>query len=381
LSDGLEATLGSDPNDADSDDDGVLDGDEPNFSLDTDGDGLINVLDPDSDNDALFDGTELGKDCSNPATDAAAGVCIADADMGATTTSPIDADTDDGGVIDGSEDTNLNGQIDMGELDPNNGADDVMVVDTDKDGLSDGLEGTLGSNPNDADSDDDGVIDGQEPNPSADTDGDGKKNVVDADSDNDGLFDGTELGKDCSNPATDPAAGTCKPDLDKGVTTTSPLDPDTDHGGVSDGKEDTNGNGVIDGGETNPNDPSDDKPACTTDADCGSATSGKVCDTAVQVCVDGCRGTNGNGCPEGLVCTSMDESIGSCVPDTTSSSSSGVGGGGAGGAGGGGLGPKDVRLSGGCAGCAIPAEDESPRGVLAVLGMALAALVRRRRRG
>ena len=38
----------------------MTDGDEPNPADDTDGDGLINVLDPDSDGDGLFDGTELG---------------------------------------------------------------------------------------------------------------------------------------------------------------------------------------------------------------------------------------------------------------------------------------------------------------------------------
>ena len=39
--------------------------------MDSDGDGLINALDPDSDNDGLFDGTEMGLDCKNPATNLA----------------------------------------------------------------------------------------------------------------------------------------------------------------------------------------------------------------------------------------------------------------------------------------------------------------------
>ena len=38
----------------------MIDGQEPNPADDTDGDGLINALDADSDNDGLFDGTELG---------------------------------------------------------------------------------------------------------------------------------------------------------------------------------------------------------------------------------------------------------------------------------------------------------------------------------
>ncbi len=316
LSDQVEDTLGSDPNDADTDNDGVLDGDEVNPSADTDGDGLINVLDPDSDNDGLFDGTEMGFDCSNPATDAGAGNCIPDADP-TTTTSPVDADTDDGTVIDGAEDINHNGALDAGETDPTtgNGGDDLDNPDTDGDGLPDAYETVIDSDPNDADTDNDGVIDGQEPNPSADTDGDGLINILDPDSDNDGLFDGTELGLDCSDPATDPAAGNCIPDGDSGATTTSPLDPDTDDGGVDDGDEDANHNGVVDTGERDPLDPSDDipmEPECVEDADCGNATSGKVCDAGTGTCVDGCRGTDGNGCPVGQECSSTDDTIGTC---------------------------------------------------------------------
>jgi uncharacterized repeat protein (TIGR01451 family)/MYXO-CTERM domain-containing protein len=254
LSDILEEGLGSNPNDADTDDDGVIDGQEPNPSDDADGDGVINILDPDSDNDGLFDGTELGLNCSNPATDASQGHCTPDGDSGATTTSPIDADTDDGGVIDGSEDADLDGVVDPGETDPRHGADDGILPDSDMDGLSDILEIELGTNPNDADSDDDGVLDGGEPNPADDTDSDGLINALDADSDNDGLFDGTEMGKGCSHEDTDLEKKSCVSDADGGQTTTSPIDADTDDGGVSDGSEDSNLNGKIDNGETDPTD-------------------------------------------------------------------------------------------------------------------------------
>ena len=266
LSDDLEEQIGTNPNDADSDDDGLIDGEEPNPSADSDGDGLINGLDPDSDNDGLFDGTESGKDCSNPATDMNAGNCIADADPN-TTTSPLDADTDDGGIIDGSEDENRNGAVDAGELDPNDGSDDTSKPDSDNDGLTDDYENEIGTNPNDADSDDDGVIDGEEPNPTDDTDGDGIINALDPDSDGDGLKDGTEMGKNCSNPATNPMANNCIPDGDNGATTTSPVDPDTDNGGVSDGDEDTNKDGTVDGGERDPNDPIDDNIVPPMDSD------------------------------------------------------------------------------------------------------------------
>ncbi|HVJ15060.1 MAG TPA: hypothetical protein VM686_06450, partial [Polyangiaceae bacterium] len=221
--------------------------------MDTDGDGL-------SDDDGLFDGTELGFDCAGADTAPAAENCSADADAGATTTDPLDADTDDGGVSDGSEDTNLDGAIDAAETNPNNPADDTVVTDSDGDGLSDDVEETLGSDPNDADSDDDGAIDGEEANPGSDSDGDDLINVLDPDSDDDGLFDGTELGFDCDDPATDAASATCIADADP-ATTTSPLDADTDDGGVSDGVEDTDHDGEVDAGERDPNEASDDDDA------------------------------------------------------------------------------------------------------------------------
>src|SRR6185436_19666566 len=52
---------------------------------------------------------------------------------------------------------------------------------------------------------------------------------------------------------------------------------------------------------------------CVTDDDCGTATSGRVCDALSQICVVGCRGTGGNGCPTTQVCTSTDATIGMCV--------------------------------------------------------------------
>ena len=102
LSDAEEATIGTDPADADTDDDGVPDGAEPSPTTDTDGDGLINALDPDSDDDGLSDGTEMGYGCDDPATNPASMGCVPDGDLGATTTDPTKADTDDGGKADGS---------------------------------------------------------------------------------------------------------------------------------------------------------------------------------------------------------------------------------------------------------------------------------------
>jgi outer membrane protein OmpA-like peptidoglycan-associated protein len=257
-----ETTVGSNPDDADTDDDGTLDGDEHNWSVDTDGDGLINVLDPDSDNDELTDGTEQGVTDAerHPDTSVPAGNFRPDLDD-STTTFPLVPDSDEGGVPDGNEDTDKNGRVDAGEIDPDDPADDVAnpPPDRDGDGLTDDEEDRIGSNPDDADSDDDGVLDGAEDNGSLDTDGDDDINVLDPDSDGDGLRDGTERGVTEAerHPDTDPAAGNFTPDADP-TTTTSMVIRDTDQGGVPDGTEDTNLNGRIDPGERDPNDPADD---------------------------------------------------------------------------------------------------------------------------
>lgn len=133
--------LGTDPLDEDSDDDGIRDGAEGRTTKDgtefdprgdADGDDIVNALDPDSDNDGVFDGTELG--VRSPlnggmnggftfgGTDEGAGFFVADADAD-TQTNPLVADTDSDTLSDGQEDTNKNGAVDDGETDPNNPED------------------------------------------------------------------------------------------------------------------------------------------------------------------------------------------------------------------------------------------------------------------
>jgi hypothetical protein len=109
-----------------------------------------------------------------------------------STTDPLDADTDDDGILDGWEDANHNGLVDPGETDPCN----------------------------------------------ADTDGDG-------------IQDGTELGYTLGDIGPDTDTAVFQPDLDLS-TTTDPLNPDTDGDGISDGEEDTNHNGRVDPGESDP---------------------------------------------------------------------------------------------------------------------------------
>lgn len=80
--------------------------------------------------------------------------------------------------------------------------------DTDGDGLPDGQEGTIGTDPHDPDTDGDGLTDGQEVNTTG-------TDPLDADTDNDGLTDGAEVN----------------------VHGTDPLDRDTDGDRITDGRE------------------------------------------------------------------------------------------------------------------------------------------------
>ncbi|MFY0525600.1 Ig-like domain-containing protein [Archangium gephyra] len=146
-----EAELGLDPNDNDSDDDGVMDG--ADGLTDTDGDGFIDALDPDSDNDGIKDGTELGVTRANaPAgTNTSSPNFVPDEDP-TTTTNPKNADTDGDGLKDGEEDKNLDGRLGSGETDPSD-------TDTDDGGLSDGDE--VKNNTNPLDDTDDFIIAGR----------------------------------------------------------------------------------------------------------------------------------------------------------------------------------------------------------------------------
>jgi hypothetical protein len=179
LSDTEELVLGTNPLEADSDDDGLLDGIESKVGLtnplddDSDDDGLLdgnedvnhngvvevtdsNPLDPDTDRDGLLDGVERGLAVPQGLQTK---LTVFRADQDPTTqTNPLRADTDTGGVEDGAEDENRNGRVDASETNPNDPRDDR--VDTDRDGLTDLTEIDIGLNPADGDCDDDGVLDG-----------------------------------------------------------------------------------------------------------------------------------------------------------------------------------------------------------------------------
>ena len=181
--------------DQDTDDDGLSDGEEVlTFST--------NPLNVDTDADGIQDGTEVGNDAwwlgdpSNGIDGTDTSINIPDADP-STTTNPLDDDTDNDGLMDGQEDANHDGQFLGAELDPN-----------------------------------------------------------DFDCDNDGLGDGLELGLAAPN-GNDTDMTVFVADADPSTTTRASV-RDTDGGGIADGIEDANRNGMIDAGEIDPRDSSDD---------------------------------------------------------------------------------------------------------------------------
>lgn len=226
LSDYTEmCVLGTDSLDADSDDDGLSDGEEQVEGRD----GFItNPLNADTDGDGLVDGVETSGRPVAPGASAGVlfsgteGTFVPDRDP-TTQTDPTDADSDGGGRPDGDEDRNRNGRVDFNERDPRDPDDDPTrcgdgrIEDTEtcddanlveRDGCSseciveDGF--TCDDEPSDCspifvdtDTDADGVVDRTDNCPSVfnprqgDLDRDGTGDLCDIDSDGNGLQDGT----------------------------------------------------------------------------------------------------------------------------------------------------------------------------------------------
>jgi hypothetical protein len=205
----------TDPNEPDSDGDGLMDGEEgrlskegtlgPNDSspllCDTDDDGasdgteqrvgtFVNLCD--TDEDGLGDGIEMGIIHPESSRPGCQGLQAAGTNMRKPTAlDPINPDSDGDGMQDGVEDINGNGWVDWNESDPS-------VPDTDGDGVNDGTEAT-------GDFDWDGVpdfdmrmiinsTDCAPPSEIGDLDCDEIPNSRDEDSDNDGCPDSIEGG-------------------------------------------------------------------------------------------------------------------------------------------------------------------------------------------
>ena len=287
---------GTDPDSADSDNDGLDDwtelyatGTDP-WKADTDGDGLSDGDEfalgtaphsSDTDHDGLPDAWEVANGLDPTSDDGDEGASGDPDDDGLTNaqelqqgTDPLNPDMDDDGVWDGAEV--------LAGTDPF-----TPDVDSDGDGISDWREWEIGTDAYDADSDDDGITDGDEvidgTDPlKGDTDEDGINDYVESilgtnplepDSDEDGMLDGWEyahgfdpLSHNSMTVRTDDDA-TADPDGD-GVTNaeecewnTNPSGVDADGDGKPDGR-DTDGDGVDDGVEiaqlSDPGDASDE---------------------------------------------------------------------------------------------------------------------------
>jgi len=221
-------------------------------------------------------------------------------------------------------------------------------VDTDGDGLTDILEKSIGTDPTKVDTDGDGISDFVETNGGSkiNTDGDSTIDALDLDSDDDGILDSVEGtadgdGDTVGNWRDLDSDGDGFPDKDeKAVDTDSDgtpdyLDLDSDNDCLVDKSETATGrtNASVPGAPsancTSPLVCDTTKGACTdkcaSDTDCGSTTSGSVCDDTSKFCKKGCRGTGGNGCPTGFDCTSTTTAIGTCVEPVTDAGADGGG--------------------------------------------------------
>jgi hypothetical protein len=136
-----EMSLGTDPYDDDTDDDGLIDGQGSGEDINANGivdEGETDPNNPDTDGDGVQDGTEKG--CTEPeGNDTLMSLFVPDADP-SDQTDPLRYDTDDDGLPDGEEDLDANGAVDEGETSP-------ILADTDGDGASDGKEVAEGTDP------------------------------------------------------------------------------------------------------------------------------------------------------------------------------------------------------------------------------------------
>lgn len=255
------------PNQADLDKDGIGDACDPdtaqNLAADIDGDGLtgseesVALTSPtkaDTDDDGLSDGDEVKKYKTNPISADTDGDTLWDgAEVMKYYTNPTVADTDGDGYKDGDE-------ISFVKTNP-------IVNDTDSDGLGDGVELMMETLPYNPDTDADGLLDGFEQatfksNPlKKDSDGDGLSDCVEwhigtfgnfkptkADSDNDGIPDGKETLTRAQAeflPVND-ADGDCVPNGVEAIKKTDPMKADSDGDGLSDHVEIFSGMGALD---------------------------------------------------------------------------------------------------------------------------------------
>lgn len=261
--DTIERLAGTNPSAPDSDLDTVPDGEELGpFAprpVDTDGDGIINALDPDDDDDGIATRDEFPRTAWGDAD----GDGVADY---------LDADDDDDGLP--TRDERPGG---VSRDTDGNGVPDHLEADDDHDGILTRIEIALDHAPGgdtdgdgvpsyrDLDSDGDGVPDRVEMGLglARDTDNDGIVDFVDTDDDNDGVATRDEAGADAASPVDTDGDGT--PDY---------RDTDSDNDCAPDSLAAEVGAARLDVSA----------PSASADANCASSAT-PVCDTRRGVCV------------------------------------------------------------------------------------------------
>ena len=221
----------ADINDLDDDGDGIPDTVEGNGSVDTDGDGIPDSRDLDSDNDGINDVIEAGGLTDANGDGRADGAIGGNGMIANPANSPRDSDND--GTPDyrdlDSDNDGVNDVIESGNgaLDANNDGQ-VDGLDTDGDGIRNGVDGFAGF--------------GDAGSPTLpNTDGDGLPNYIDPDDDNDGVLTATE-GPTADNDS-DGVPNYLEPgdqDLD-GDGISNQNDPDDDGDGIGTSGEQPNG--------------------------------------------------------------------------------------------------------------------------------------------
>jgi uncharacterized repeat protein (TIGR02543 family) len=333
--------------DLDSDNDGLSDREEAGVVSaatlaalsDADRDGTPDYRDLDSDNDNVFDAIEARSGATVLPTGRVSGVLGADGFLNSVQTADgqsamtyVPADFDNDGLADyrdlDSDGDTIPDSVEFPGTNPlvaadtdGDGAPDYRDLDTDGDTILDvtekatDLDGDGVGNWRDTDADGDGIPDSVER--AIDTDGDGKLNFLDTDADGDGHLDADERGNDGARPYDTDNDG--KPNY---------VDTDSDNDCVPDAQEtllasvdatrpsaSANANCTTGTARVCERTTGTCTGGCVSDADCGGATSGRVCG-ASSLCVDGCRGSGGNRCAGTAICSSTTATAGTCDVDT-----------------------------------------------------------------
>ncbi|MCP4872279.1 MAG: hypothetical protein GY898_26550 [Proteobacteria bacterium] len=246
-----EAIAGTDPLDPDSDDDGFGDleevGADPANPTDSDGDETINALDEDDDGDSIptieegpydpdgdgvpnyLDDDSDGDGFSDLYEEGTEEIWFDDTD-GDGVPNFLDLDSDAENLEDdddGNGDADVDGIPDFLDPDDTDGPD----ADPDGDGLTNGEEGDIGTDPFNPDTDGDTIDDGTEvgadPTDPIDTDGDNDIDALDPDDDGDEIITIDELTVDAD------LDGVADPDADDDGESNH-LDEDSDDDGLTD---------------------------------------------------------------------------------------------------------------------------------------------------